>query len=162
MGGWSLLQVNEGPQDPPSLLRVRWGPTRAGLLGRRQQRSPHKWEVFFERKAQKAVMRGRCGRGRCWGLHALLRSAYGFNVNRWKATRLGTTNKNAKYTLDGNNHKETKEETDLLATVAAIKSNRAGEYMDGGLGYKAKKITAPLIWPHQEFCNRCYTVCFIN
>jgi len=65
--------------------------------------------------------------------------------------------------LDGNVHEGTKEETDLLATVAAKQSNRAGKYMGGELGYKPTEIAAPLIWPHQEFfCNWCYVICFIN
>lgn len=81
--------------------------------------------------------------GRCCSLHALLRSAYGFNVKRWKATRLGRANKNAKRALYGNVHQETKEKTDLLATVAALKSNRAGEYMDGELVTKQRRWLLP-------------------
>lgn len=70
------------------------------------------------------------------------------------------TNKNAKYILDGNVHEETEGETVLLAAVAAKQSARAG---DGeGWGSKAKETTAPLIWPHQEFCNQCEAICFKN
>lgn len=56
-----------------------------------------------------------------------MRLAYGFNVNKGKATRLGRTNKKAKYTLDGIFLEEAKEETDLLAAVAAKQANRALE-----------------------------------